>query len=215
MKKLLLTLVLGMFAVAGFSQLTWDAHLGMTMNNYTKVESDMKVGYNFGVGLDYAFTDMWSFKSGINFTGRGAKYSEEYRGYKAEDKYCTHYLEIPLMAAAKFKISDNLKFVVNAGPYLAFGLGGKDKWEVTYSGDTESGDNKLFKKEDGANEAELKRFDLGLQYGVGLEIGKHYVVNITGQNGFISPFNEKQPDKDGKDVSPKNMTFTIGVGYRF
>ena len=66
----------------------------------------------------------------------------------------------------------------------------------------------MFKGEDGAD-AEYSRFDLGLQYGIGLEIGEHYLVNLSGQNGFICPFDIEEGDK------PKNMTFSIGVGYRF
>ena len=116
-----------------------------------------------------------------------------------------HYnLDIPILAAYKFNISDNTKFVINAGPYLAFGLGGKCKFD-------EGGDYKLFKGEDG-EDAEYSRFDLGIQYGIGLEIGDHYLVNLTGQNGFISPFD--YPDGYDGD-KPKNMTFSIGVGYRF
>ena len=34
MKKYFLTLVLGMFAVAGFSQITWDVHAGMTIGMF-------------------------------------------------------------------------------------------------------------------------------------------------------------------------------------
>lgn len=33
MKKFLLTAVLGMFALAGFSQVKWDAKVGMSMTN--------------------------------------------------------------------------------------------------------------------------------------------------------------------------------------
>ena len=90
---------------------------------------------------------------------------------------------------------DNTKFVINAGPYLAFGLGGKAK--------DDNFDLKLFKSDEG----DWKRFDLGIQYGIGLELSDRYLINLTGQNGFISPV-------DGGD-DPKNMTFTIGVGYRF
>ena len=104
------------------------------------------------------------------------------------------------MAAYKFNISDNTKFVINAGPYLAFGLGGKNKVDGIDESEKVFGDN-------GWN-----RFDLGIQYGIGLEIGDHYLVNLTGQNGFISPFD--YPDGYDGD-KPKNMTFSIGVGYRF
>ncbi len=193
MKKFLLTAVLGMFALAGFSQMTWNAKVGMSMTNLSNTDADMKVGYTVGVGLDYQFTDMWYLQSGLNITGKGAK--------AGDLKIKTHYLEIPVLAAAKFDVSDNMKFVVNAGPYLAFGMGGK----------LEEGDAsmKVFSKEDGMEEALMKRFDLGLQYGVGLELSDKYLINLTGQYGFIDPF------KGDSGESSHNIAFMIGVGYRF
>lgn len=193
MKKFLLTAVLGMFALAGFSQMTWNAKVGMSMTNLSNTDADMKVGYTVGVGLDYQFTDMWYLQSGLNITGKGAK--------AGDLKIKTHYLEIPVLAAAKFDVSDNMKFVVNAGPYLAFGMGGK----------LEEGDAsmKVFSKEDGMEEALMKRFDLGLQYGVGLELSDKYLINLTGQYGFIDPF------KGDGGESSHNIAFMIGVGYRF
>lgn len=127
------------------------------------------------------------------------------KGYKVKDyaKVRPIYLDIPILAAYKFNISDNTKFVINAGPYLAFGLGGKYNYD-------EGEDPKIFK--DYEDEKGWKRFDLGIQYGIGLEIGDHYLVNLTGQNGFISPVD--YPDGYDGD-KPKNMTFSIGVGYRF
>lgn len=55
----------------------------------------------------------------------------------------------------------------------------------------------------------MGRFDLGIQYGIGLELSDRYLINLTGQNGFICPWDVDEGDK------PKNMTFSIGVGYRF
>lgn len=224
MKKYLLTAVFGMFALAGFSQLKWDAKVGMSMSNITKVDFDMKPGYTFGVGLDYAFSDAWSLQSGLNFTAKGAKSSAEEDGVKVDYKECSHYLDIPILAAWKFKVSDNMKLVVNAGPYLSFGLGGKAKYSAEYEGQEVSdedmkelgfGDTKLFSKEDGAEEAMMKRFDMGIQYGLGLEINDHYLVNITGQNGFTQVYNGDFINEKGDKIHPKNMAFMISVGYRF
>ena len=198
MKKFLMTAVLGMFALAGFSQVKWDARVGMNFSNMTKFENTKALpGFQLGVGMDYGFSENWSLQSGLMISSKG---------YKVKDyaKVRPIYLDIPILAAYKFNISDNTKFVINAGPYLAFGLGGKCKFD-------EGGDYKLFKGEDG-EDAEYSRFDLGIQYGIGLEIGDHYLVNLTGQNGFISPFD--YPDGYDGD-KPKNMIFSIGVGYRF
>lgn len=189
MKKFLMTAVLGMFALAGFSQVKWDAKFGMNFSNVTKYDDAKALpGFQLGVGMDYGFSESWSLQSGLMISSKG---------YKVKDyaKVRPIYLDIPILAAYKFNISDNTKFVINAGPYLAFGLGGK----VKYDGIDES--EKIF-GDDG-----WKRFDLGIQYGVGLELSDRYLINLTGQNGFISP-------ADGED-NPKNMTFSIGVGYRF
>lgn len=193
MKKFLMTAVLGMFALAGFSQVKWDAKFGMNFSNMTKIdESKALPGFTLGVGMDYGFNENWSLQSGLMISSKGFKFKEG--DWKA--KYRPIYLDIPILAAYKFNISDNTKFVINAGPYLAIGLGGKNK-------ETDEEDIKLFDK-DGYD---WKRFDLGIQYGIGLELSDRYLINLTGQNGFISPV-------DGGD-DPKNMTFSIGVGYRF
>ena len=194
MKKFLMTAVLGMFALAGFSQVKWDARVGMNFSNMTKDgEAKALPGFNLGVGMDYGFSENWSLQSGLMISSKGWKYKEE--GEKMT--FRPIYLDIPILAAYKFNISDNTKFVINAGPYLAFGLGGKAKY-----GDV---DYKLFKSDEG----DWKRFDLGIQYGIGLELSEHYLINLTGQNGFICPWDVDEGDK------PKNMTFSIGVGYRF
>lgn len=185
-----MTAVLAMFALVSFSQVKWDFKFGMNFSNMTKYDDTKALpGFNLGLGMDYGFNENWSFQSGLLFTSKG---------FKVKDvvKVRPVYLDIPILAAYKFNISDNTKFVINAGPYLAFGLGGKAKYEG-------GGDLKVFDKD----EMDWKRFDLGIQYGVGLELSDRYLINLTGQNGFISPV-------DG-GVDPKNMTFTIGVGYRF
>jgi opacity protein-like surface antigen len=191
MKKFLMTAVLGMFALTGFSQVKWDAKVGMNFSNMTKFDDTKALpGFNLGVGMDYGFSENWSLQSGLMISSKG---------YKVKDyaKVRPIYLDIPILAAYKFNISDNTKFVINAGPYLAFGLGGKVKYDGVDESDKVFGD-------DGWN-----RFDLGLQYGVGLELSDRYLINLTGQNGFICPWDVDEGDK------PKNMTFSIGVGYRF
>lgn len=162
-----------MCTLAGFSQAKFDVHAGMSMANITNSDADLKIGYSVGVGMDYAITDMWAFQTGLNFTSKGCKGSE--KGVDA--KINPVYLDIPLLAAIKLPISEGNTFVVNAGPYVGFGLGGKATVE---SGGAEVG-TKLFKKIDGADEALMNRCAVGLQYGVGFELGYKYLLNLTGR----------------------------------
>ena len=193
MKKLVLTMLFGLIALAGYSQVRWDVQLGMNFSNMTKADdAKMLPGFKVGLGMDYAFTDVWSLKSGLMFESKGYKVDEE--------KARPIYMQIPVMAAWKANITDDIKFVVNAGPYFAVGLGGKYK--------EGNSDIKLFSS-DGMN---MKRFDLGIQWGIGVELSERYIVNFTGENGFISPFDFPSGYNGDK---PKNMNFTIGIGYIF
>lgn len=193
MKKLVLTMLFGLIALAGYSQVRWDVQLGMNFSNMTKADdAKMLPGFKVGLGMDYAFTDVWSLKSGLMFESKGYKLDEE--------KARPIYMQIPVMAAWKANITDDIKFVVNAGPYFAVGLGGKYK--------EGNSDIKLFSS-DGMN---MKRFDLGIQWGIGVELSERYIVNFTGENGFISPFDFPSGYNGDK---PKNMNFTIGIGYIF
>ena len=198
MKKLVLTVLFGMIALVGFSQVRWDVKVGMSFSNQTKLDDAKALpGFTLGVGMDYAFTDNWSFQPGLMISSKGYKYKEE--GWKSTTRPI--YLDIPLLAAYKFSVAEGVKIVIDAGPYLAIGVGGKYK-------DDDDDDWKIF-DEDGEN---WKRFDLGLQWGIGVELGEHYLVNFTGQNGFITPYDFGDGYKGDK---PKNMTFSIGLGYRF
>lgn len=202
MKKTLLTLLLGLLTIVGYSQARFDIHGGMSMANITNSEADLKVGYTLGVGMDYSFNDMWSFQSGLNFTSKGCKASEA----GVDLKMNPVYLDIPLLAALKINITEGNRFLINLGPYVGFGLGGKMTVE---QGGAEIG-TKLFKKVDGAQEAVMNRCAIGLQYGIGFELDNHYLINLTGQYGFTNMVKESFADE-----SNKNLAFLLTVGYRF
>lgn len=209
---MLLAILLGVSATTGFAQLKWDVKAGLSLSNLTQLDGGAKPGYTIGIGADYAFNKSWSLQSGINFTGKGAKETEYEDGIKEHYKIFSHYIEVPILAAFKIPVTEDVKVVINAGPYLAAGIGGKAEYEFY----TAAGEMDLFKKEKGEEKALMKRFDTGLQYGVGAELNEHFLVSLQGQCGFISPFNEPYDrwfSDDGK--SPKNLSFTLSVGYRF
>ena len=93
MKKFLMTAVLGMFALAGFSQVKWDAKFGMNFSNMTKIdESKALPGFTLGVGMDYGFNENWSLQSGLMISSKGFKFKEG----DWKDKYRPIYLDIPI-----------------------------------------------------------------------------------------------------------------------
>ena len=197
MKKGLIFVLFALVSIVSYSQISWNAKVGMNMSNYTgDMDTDMKIGFNVGVGMEYQFSDMWSIQPSLMLTQKGAKIKEDGETMK----FNPMYLEIPVLAAARFAVADNQNIVVKAGPYFAFGVAGKVK----------VGDDKADFFGDGDDQFGGKRFDCGIGVGVAYEIGKFF-VGLDGEFGFSNVVDFKS---DGVS-NPKNMNFSIGVGYKF
>ncbi len=190
MKKSVLFILFALISVTGFSQITgWNAKVGMNFSNYSgDLDLNTKVGFKLGGGFEYAFNDTWSLQPSLFLTSKGAK--------KDGNSVNAMYLELPVMAAARFNIADNINFVVNAGPYLACGIAGKMKQDL--GNDTEHKINTF-------GDDMLKRFDAGLGVGVAFEFDR-IIAGLDGQFGLVDV---------QKYGNPKNMNFSIIVGYKF
>lgn len=172
-----------------------------------------RVGFNIGVIYDWGISESFYIQPGLYFTTRGAKLKESEEDYKYEQKWNLNYLQLPILASYRIALSDNVKWHINAGPYVAVGVGGKVKWEETYDGETDKGDYKAFGTADEDSDEEkggLKRFDAGLSFGTGVSIDKFY-IGLTYDLGLVNA-----ADKDvWKDYKMRNRNFSIGVGYNF
>ena len=118
MKKGLIFVLFALVSIVSYSQLSWNAKVGMNMSNFTGdafKDSKMRIGFNVGVGAEYQFTEMWSIQPSLMFTQKGTKMEESEEGITATAKLNPMYLEIPVLAAARFAIADNQNIVVKAG----------------------------------------------------------------------------------------------------
>ena len=231
MKKSVLFILFALVSVAGFSQITgWNAKVGMNVSNWTTDGVDEKVGFRVGVGTEYAFNDMWSLQPSLFFSTKGGKVdSGEMLGASAKVTMNQMYLELPVMAAARFNVANNTNIVITAGPYLGYGVGGKTKATIKYEGEKATAKFNTFGKIDKVtieaggqshdfsigdiidpdeyDLSEMKglhRFDFGLGVGVALEYQK-FIVGLDGQFGLT------KLDTD----AGKNLNFAISVGYKF
>jgi opacity protein-like surface antigen len=186
--------------VAASAQVSWNAKAGMNLSNVTNADSDMKVGFNVGMGVDYAFNNTLSLQPSLLFTTKGATDSSEGTTVTVN----AMYLELPILVAARFPINTYTNVVISAGPYLGYGVGGKSS--ISYSG-VELSFNTFGKTEiEGYEMKGLKRFDAGLAAGVAIEFNKFFV----GLNGEFGLMNVGTSSENGK-----NMNFYLGVGYKF
>ncbi|GAE82198.1 porin family protein [Bacteroides reticulotermitis] len=183
MKKGLIFVLFALVSIVSYSQVSWNAKVGMNLSNLTgDADTDLKVGFQAGVGMEYQFTDMWSLQPSLMYTTKGAKVD----GVKINPLY----LELPIFAAARLPIADSQNIVIKGGPYLAYGVGGK------------SAGVKIFDNEG----LDANRFDLGLGVGVAYEIGRIF-VDLTGEFGLTKVF-----DGDGSPKN-LNFAIGVGYKF--
>lgn len=154
-----------------------------------------KVGYRLGIILDSRICENFYFQPGLYFTSLGAK-------LEVSDEKVTvnlHYLQLPILASYRIELTDQMKVHLNAGPYVAVGLAGKQKADG-------------IKVNAFSDEGGLNRFDAGLSFGTGLSINKFY-FGLGYDLGLANILNDEIWDTDL--VKSRNRNFHISVGFNF
>ena len=74
MKKSLLFVLFALVSMVSYSQISWNVKAGMNMSNITgDADTDLRIGFNAGVGMEYQFTDTWSIQPSLMFSQKGFK----------------------------------------------------------------------------------------------------------------------------------------------
>ena len=137
-----------------------------------------------------------------------------------------HFLQVPLMANLSFRLAENVRLNLAAGPYVAYSVGDKNigkynEYTPGYSGGYGSygfnyyGGNGGYLYGDGwigqgfsyESRTHDNPFDWGLSFQAGLEIGS--CVMSVGYDASLG----KEYDYDSVDL--KYHTFSLSVGYKF
>lgn len=147
---------------------------GLNMSNFGGDEisksvddKNMIVGYQAGITLDYLLASSLYLQTGLEFTTKGAKYESSLSNVSGSIKCNPMYIQLPVHIAFKLPITDAFKVVVGAGPYAAYGVGGKIKSSVSTAGS-----NLNFPDTDFFGDNRFKKFDYGLGINAGVELGK-------------------------------------------
>jgi hypothetical protein len=186
--KGVLTAVLFFSTLSTFSQISIGAQGGATFSNPSikppsglSYESSSKTGFQAGLIFDIPLGEgglrlMPELKYANKVHGVSAIVSIPVQGtlnYTGTSNIS--YIEVPLNLAYAF--GSSTKFIIGAGPYVAYGLSGKNDYSIT-SGTTTVGSL----KEDiefGSGPTEVKRLDYGA----------HAMAGVLFQNGFLVKVN--------------------------
>lgn len=229
MKKIGLFMLFASVSVASFSQVSWNAKVGMNISDWSQGETKAKIGYAIGGGMEYAFNETFAIQPSLFLSSKGVKSDGGEDGFK---KTCNQvYLQLPVVGVAKVRIGENLRLAFSAGAYLACGVGGRTK--STISTDIGTGEASIntfgiideiklkaggktvnmslqeyaefIEEETNITQIDgLKREDYGIELGVGLEFN-HILVGLNGELGLAKIQNN----------GPKNQNLAITVGYKF
>lgn len=204
MKKLLLVSLTLLLAVSTFGQMKFGAKAGLNLANMSTdasgVSPKMIVGFNIGGILELSLSDNIAIQPGIFYSAKGSKSDLDFGFMTGTGTAKLSYIEVPINVLYKLGSGD-MKFVPFIGPYLGYGIGGKIKMEA--GGQSQEEDVKF-----GSGDTDdFKALDLGLNVGIGVEMGN---LLISAQYGLgLANINPTS------DNTVKNNVIGISVGYLF
>lgn len=179
------------------------ANVSANMGDLASIDYKWNAGFHIGTFIDVPFNDLLSLEPGLLFSTKGMRYDEELEGVKMKAVTNMYYLNIPVA----LKITENLGFGFKvyglAGPYLGFGLFGKNTYEALGVKTKED-----IKWGSGEND-DFRTIDYGLTFGGGLEVNS-IQFEISYDLGLANIAADQS-----NDLSIKNKVLRFTIGYRF
>jgi hypothetical protein len=153
---------------------------------------------------------MLSVQPEILYSQKGCRHEGFYRPWNTpfKHKFRRNFLEIPILVKAKFG-SENLHAFVNAGPYLAFLLGGNNNY-LNGGNETEYELEMKYRNGERAN-----RNDVGLAFGAGLgsKIGPGDLALEVRYGLGLTDMTQYQQERHINIPKQESRTLGISVSY--
>ena len=160
-----------------------------------------KTGITAGLFTRIPFGTGFSLQPAINFVQKGCTQKDEY----SIDKITLNYIEIPVNFV--YTLKDN-GFFIGAGPSVAFGISGKEKY-VDKSDPSYSETNTIKFGTSTDDESKLKPTDIGANLLAGYQMASGFLITANYNIGLSDIHNWDTDEK----VTLKNNYFSIRIGY--
>ena len=201
MKRLLTVVCVAMLTIAASAQITWNVKAGAgvaTLWGSGSEGAKPHVVAKIGVGIEKPFSSNFSLMPSLEVALKGVKsnFDTYYNGYKynLDETIDLLYIQIPILAAYRFNLSDGWNMTLKAGPYAAYEV--YDHAKVSSGSESVSSSNKL----------DVKKFDAGVDVGFDIEYHR-FVFGVEAEMGFLSLL--------GNSTDIKNLAFYATIGYKF
>lgn len=208
----------GLRAGLNLSNIHWKDDNGQTVTGVRTLP-----GFHAGVTFDIPVAPDFYIQPGALFTTKGGELRETASEFYWDEPYYSgdytrlnaYYLEVPFNFIFKPQVGMG-RLMVGAGPYVAYGIGGKYK---DYYDGTTTIDKLEFLKDwdDQSSNVDIQPYGKPLDFGLnvlgGYEFNNRFSVQL---NGGIGLANIEPNDSGSKpNGSMRNSTVGISVGYKF
>jgi len=215
MKKVLLSLGAALLVAAGAqAQTGYGLKAGVTLPSYnygsTEDLSDTKSATNFYITgyMNANVSPNFAIQPGVSLQGKGAKFADyEIGGNRYELTQNTMWIEVPVNFVGKLPLGA-AELQIGAGPYVGFGVSGKNKFNrIGDDGDVSS--NTLNEFKFGKDET-LKGVDFGANIMAAVKVGGGFLINANYGLGLTNIAGSKN-----LNGTVKNRVLSFGVGFEF
>jgi hypothetical protein len=182
-------------------------------------DNNMLISFNAGLLHRFEISKHVDLETGLLLTGKGSK-AETYftNNDYVKSTFNPIYLEIPLNAVIKLTDDKDNGLFFHGGPYVAIGIGGKSKTnsrigliESNSSSSIKfSNDDPFTSQQDDANYNKLKRFDYGLNAGIGFNFEKALIRFNYGLG--LAKINSTESNNNTDDKN-KYRTMSLSVAF--
>ncbi len=201
----------------GVNVASYKFDFGTTPAGFSSPISNVTL-FSIGVPLEIAFNSHFALQAELNFIQKGFSSKTDFSGQgftlKSEGAMTVNWLEIPILAKAKFGAPDGFGGGIFFGPSIGYGLSGRSKGTsatvINGVANTTSTDEALNFKED-----EHSRVDVGLNFGGEVHYGGIF-LDVRYQLGLTNMVTDKSTITagSGQSVSARTRGLGITVGYR-
>ncbi len=178
------------------------------------LENNLATRFHVGVQADIPIAPQFYFQPGLLFSTKGAKQETVIREQTVTSDLNISYLELPLNFLFKPALG-NGHLLLGVGPYLAYGIGGKAKYEGGGISDTQDVkfENNVTLLE--ATQAVYVRpFDAGANLFVGYQFGGGLFFQLNTQLGLLK-INPEYGGISNDDSAYMNTGFGFSAGFGF
>lgn len=240
MKKFTTTILMALVAVGAYAEdffstekcenlMDLNVNIGINTSNRTIGKNALPgfhregwgTGFELGLTADINIRNYISIQPGFFYESRSGNYTmvrnydligavNEHPVFVQAANLRTYHFTIPVMACLHFNITDDIRWNVEMGPYLALRLGSKLNNDVlTFSSESLPADqygNFIF-------DQKSKGLDVGLKFGTGVTLLKKYSFAVHYLAGGTHAWNDTKIGNYKYTYGGHSKEWTFTVGY--